>query len=593
MGPVGGDVRTLVADPLQPNLLYLGTPDGYVFGSPDAGKRWQALGRVAHGVITAIVMSPQNSETLFSAVWTGEVNGEGGGVFVSHDGGKTWQSSGLAGHAVRALVPAPSDPNILIAGTLDGVFRSNDLGKNWERITPLSDSELRNFDSLAIDPRDPGVIYAGTFHLPWKTVDGGKSWKLIRVGMMDDSDVLSLEVNPLNPQQELAGACSGIYRSEDAGANWQKLEGIPYSARRTLTVHQDPANPATLIAGTTEGLWKTTDGATRWKRISPKDWVINALVMEAAARTSDANDRVEHSVAPARVLIATEDRGVLGSEDGGVHFRELNDGFHHQRIVSLAVDAEKPGRVAAVLANSPDQIVQSDNGGQNWSTIKAGLNGDSVTRIFSSPAGWLAALASGGLARFDPGTAQWLPLANTGSFHFVVNDIAFAATAWFAASPTGLFITRDNGATWTAVPFSTGNLAVDSVRVSRDGQKLRIVSSNAMVFSDDAGKSWTWRDLPLDSGGAIRLESADDATLLAAARNGLYISRDDGASWKRLQMGLPAARADDLLIRDHLWLVLMHGRGLFLSQNQGASWSPMKEGDDTSTYMQPTILAKD
>src|ERR1700732_2232577 len=43
MGPVGGDVRTLVGDPLRPNLLYLGTPDGYVFGSPDAGKRWQAL----------------------------------------------------------------------------------------------------------------------------------------------------------------------------------------------------------------------------------------------------------------------------------------------------------------------------------------------------------------------------------------------------------------------------------------------------------------------------------------------------------------------------------------------------------------------
>ncbi len=157
------------------------------------------------------------------------------------------------------------------------------------------------------------------------------------------------------------------------------------------------------------------------------------------------------------------------------------------------------------------------------------------------------------------------------------NDIAFNETVWLAASPDGLFVTHDNGITWSAIPFTTGNLAVDSVRVLGDSQKLRLVSCNAMVFSDDAGKSWTWHDLPLDSGGALRLESADNATLLAAARNGLYISRDNGASWQKLQNGLPSARPDDLLIRDDLWLVSMHGRGLFLSQNRGASWSRMKE----------------
>ncbi len=139
--------------------------------------------------------------------------------------GKLGRASGLAGHAVRALVQAPSDANILIAGALDGVFRSNDLGKTWERITPLGDSELRNFDSLAIDPQDPAIIYAGTFHLPWKTIDGGKIWMPIHRGMIDDSDVLSLEVNLSNPQQIFASACSGIYRSEDAGANWNKIEG--------------------------------------------------------------------------------------------------------------------------------------------------------------------------------------------------------------------------------------------------------------------------------------------------------------------------------------------------------------------------------
>jgi photosystem II stability/assembly factor-like uncharacterized protein len=177
LGPLGGDVRSLAADPSRPNVLYLGTVDGYIFSSQDAGEHWQSLGLIgpANGVITAIIVDPVNSRTLFASLWTREPNGEGGGVFVSLDYGVTWQALGLAGHAIRALVQSESDSNVLIAGALDGVFRSNDLGRNWEQITPAGDSELRNFDSLAIDPRDPGIIYAGTFHLPWKTVDGGKN----------------------------------------------------------------------------------------------------------------------------------------------------------------------------------------------------------------------------------------------------------------------------------------------------------------------------------------------------------------------------------------------------------------------------------
>jgi len=591
MGPLGGDVRSLVADPVRPNVLYLGTADGYIYGSQDSGEHWQPLGRVAHGVITAIVVSSDVSDVLFSSVWTAEKNGEGGGVFSSCDGGKTWQSTGLTGHAVRALVQAPSNRSILVAGALDGVFRTNDSGKSWERITPLGDSELRNFDSLAIDPHNPEIIYAGTFHLPWKTTDGGKNWEPIHSGMIDDSDVLSIEVDSSSPQRIFASACSGIYRSEDAGANWRKVEGVPYSARRTLVIKQDPSNSAILFAGTTEGLWKTTDGGARWQRISPKDWVINSILVEPTAPTSSGDNPVENSTSSPRLLIGTEDRGVLGSDDGGNHFLAFNEGFHHRRIVSLAADTRRPGTVALALANSPDQIVQTEDAGLTWSSIDAGLNGSVVTRIFSSPVGWYAALSSGGLARFDPQTGKWSSPKNTDAFPFVVNDMAFAEKVWFAASPAGLFVTRDYGATWDALPFSSGNLVVDSVRVSPDGQKLRIVSSDAMVFSDDAGKSWTWHDLPLDSGGAIRLEFAANGTLLAAAGNALYVSRDDGATWQKLQHGLPAARPDDLLIRTNKWLVSMHDRGLFLSQDQGASWSPVKEPGGTGTYGQFSSLA--
>jgi photosystem II stability/assembly factor-like uncharacterized protein len=617
MGPLGGDVRSLTADPSEPRVLYLGTADGYIFSSQDAGEHWRSLGLVgpASGVITAIIVDPRDSGTLVASMWTKDANGEGGGVFISRDSGSSWRGSGLEGHAIRALVQSASEPDVLVAGALDAIFRSNDLGRNWEQITPSGDSELRNFDSLALDPRDPGIIYAGTFHLAWKTLDGGKNWAPIHRGMIDDSDVLSLAVDALDPQRVFASACSGIYRSEDAGSYWNKVEGIPFSSRRTLAIRQDPQHPFVLFAGTTEGLWRTMDGGARWRRVSPRDWVINSLIIQPIGRPSPASSyaaessTMRFSEEQTRVLIGTEQRGVLASDDGGDHFRELNEGFHHRRIVSLAIDADTPGRVAAVLANSPDSPVETEDGGRTWSTISAGLNANAITRIFSSPRGWLAALASGGFARFDDQNRRWTrvgtiiekpedaagrvegPEVHARRFDAVVNDLACDEARCFAATREGLFSTSDNGNTWAALSFTSANLPVNSVRVSADSQKLRIVSSNAMIFSDDAGRTWKWHDLPLDSGGATRLEWGEVNTLIAAARNGLYISRDDGASWEKLQSGLPAAAPEDLLIHADVWLVSMRGRGLFISRNEGASWTRVKELDGWSADDQFTILA--
>src|SRR6202030_1187488 len=289
--------------------------------------------------------------TLFASTWTGEKQGEGGGIYRSSDGGRSWRASGLAGHSGRALVAALSDPDTLVAGALDGLFRSHDAGKSWELITPAHDPELRNFDSLAVDPRNPKIIYAGTFHLPWKTTDGGQDWVAIHEGMIDDSDVLSLAVNPSNPEEIFASACSGIYRSDDAGLHWKQIQGIPDSSKRALVIRFDPANPGTLYAGTTDGLWKSTTGGDHWRRASASDWVINSLLVLPAIDESGSF----------RVLLGTEQQGVLVSEGMSGKFEPANDGFEHRRIVSLTLDRENPGRLGAVLANASDPIVTTND----------------------------------------------------------------------------------------------------------------------------------------------------------------------------------------------------------------------------------------
>jgi photosystem II stability/assembly factor-like uncharacterized protein len=595
MGPVGGDVRALTSDPAHPEVLYMGTTDGAIFASRDSGAGWEPIGVAGadqNAVVTAIIVDPRDSARLYAATWTREAAGEGGGVFRSRDGGATWRDAGLAGHAVRALAQAASDPAVLVAGALDGVFLSRDSGESWQRVTPVGDTELRNFDSLAIDPRNPLVIYAGTFHLPWKTTDGGGHWTPIHAGMIDDSDVLSLVTDAEDPQRIFASACSGIYRSDDGGAAWAKLEGIPYSSRRTPVIRQDAARPAILYAGTTEGLWTTADGGASWRRISPRSWVINSMVILPRDREGGES----------RLLLGTEQHGVLASDDGGASFHTSNEGFHHHRIVSLAVDPQNAARAAAVLENAPDALLMTADGGKNWAAMSAGLDGEVVRRIFSAPTGWWAALASGGFARFDAQRNAWGRVGvvrdasaaisasdsprgenELRAFRAAVNDMFFADAAWFAATERGLFVSHDAGRSWTGLPFGSGELPVRSVRASSDGVRIRLVSSGGMIFSEDAGRTWAWHDLPLESGGAIRLEWTADNILLAVARSGLYISRNAGINWSKAQAGLPGGLADALLARPDIWLVSMQAAGSYLSRDEGATWTRIKQGASAIT----------
>src|ERR1700680_2557116 len=271
LGPPGGDVRTMAGDPSRPGRIYLGTADGHIFGSSDAGAHWTLLGRAGErldAVITAIVVDPRDANVLFASTRMQDP-AAGGGVFRSGDGGRAWRIAGLEGQAVRALAIAPSNADILIAGTLDGVYRSPDAGKSWERISPERHEELRNLDSLAVDPRDPRTIYAGTFHLPWKTTDGGRTWRPIHEGMIDDSDVMSFLVDRATPGLLYASACSGIYRSDNGASQWKKIQGIPYTARRTYVIAQDPEHPGTVYAATSEGLWRTSDAGMTWRRTTP------------------------------------------------------------------------------------------------------------------------------------------------------------------------------------------------------------------------------------------------------------------------------------------------------------------------------------
>jgi photosystem II stability/assembly factor-like uncharacterized protein len=94
-----------------------------------------------------------------------------------------------------------------------------------------------------------------------------------------------------------------------------------------------------------------------------------------------------------------------------------------------------------------------------------------------------------------------------------------------------------------------------------------------MLYSRNSGATWSWRDLPVQSGGVIGLQSGGGKTLLASSERGLYISRDAGTTWVLAAHGLPASPPENIAVTGQVWMASMRSGGLYVSQDLGATWN--------------------
>ena len=254
-------MRTLASDPTNSNHLFLGTSDGHIFGSTDAGDHWSLLGRAGRGWIawslpSLWIHAIRNS--MCAATWTQDPTA-GGGVYHSENGGETWQAAGLLGTPSARFTEAARSTVCLSPAQWTDFFvpRTEEIPGSASRR-----KATKNFAISIPSPWIPTIRKSFTrepITCPGKHPTAEKHWAPVHDGMIDDSDVMSLLVDRTHPRRVYASACSGIYLSEDSAAGWRKIQGIPYSARRTQAILQDPGRPATVYAATTEGLWITAN----------------------------------------------------------------------------------------------------------------------------------------------------------------------------------------------------------------------------------------------------------------------------------------------------------------------------------------------
>jgi photosystem II stability/assembly factor-like uncharacterized protein len=177
------------------------------------------------------------------------------GIYATSDGGASWRESnvGWTPDGVFSLISKPGSPDVVYAGTYNGVNRSLDFGAHWERWDVGWPTQQWVF-RIAFDPRDPAVMYACSkngenegagrpdFHgTVMKSTDGGASWFPITRGLSLDQEFYDIVVDPVNPDVlYLAAQSDGMFVSVDAGASWhgwnQGLDGrVPATNGNNVT----------------------------------------------------------------------------------------------------------------------------------------------------------------------------------------------------------------------------------------------------------------------------------------------------------------------------------------------------------------------
>ena len=570
-GPDGGDARSLAADPHDSKHLYLGAANGWIFESRDGGKGWRRLARVARRddmVLDNIVVDSADARHLVVAGW---VPGHpDGGLFVSNDGGLSWSSNAeLAGQSVLALTASASDAKILVAGTLKGVYRSEDGGSKWQLISPEGSQEIHEVESIAIDPHDPKIIYAGTWHLPWKTTDGGEHWNNIKEGVIEDSDVFSIIVDPMQPSVVYASACSGIYKSENGGEKFKKIQGIPSTARRTRVLMQDPNHLETVFAGTTEGLFRSDDSGATWMRTTGPEVIVNDVYVDPADSS--------------HVLLATDRGGVLTSSDRGTSFTAANVGFSARQITSYVADAKHPANVYVGVVNDKEWggVFASENGGLSWVQESTGLGGRDVFSLGQTSDGTILAGTGHGIYRLDgavwtragdsvavkPTTVKVLvkrrpaavvrrvsanrkskankaakdtevppapvsvPKDSIASFDGSVYGMARAGDTQYAATSEGLLVSLTAGQSWSHVE----GLERQELLFVSTAKKMVVTSGlKSVMLSSDGGKTWGPVKLP-DTLTQIAAVAVDGfGGVWVGGREGIFATSNSGTSWDTL-----------------------------------------------------------
>jgi photosystem II stability/assembly factor-like uncharacterized protein len=198
----------------------------------------------------------------------GPVYAGGNGVYRSTDGGQTWAAISDP-FQVNEIAPAPSDPQVLYAGTGEAcygtikpaLYRSGNGGQSW---LPIGAGPFR----LAVSATDPNDLIGLQCNQFMHSRDG-KTWQKTANGGVENSSGVFLARGVNDPATAYAvfaseGGTARVRRTTNSGTTWTTLPDPAAEVSNPQDIQVDPADAQHVYLVTGTGFFASADGGQTW-----------------------------------------------------------------------------------------------------------------------------------------------------------------------------------------------------------------------------------------------------------------------------------------------------------------------------------------
>ncbi|MDG7000482.1 MAG: T9SS type A sorting domain-containing protein, partial [Nitrososphaerota archaeon] len=430
----------------------------------------------------------------------------------------------------------------VFAGTASGIYKSTNDGETWKNVSSV------DADCFATQGTK---IFAGTVgHGVLRSTDGGQTW--IQVDTSFNRIIKTLAVKD---SMIFAGGY-GMFRSTDDGSSWTTMEN-GLQGYYGLTITGFAMDGSKLYATSSAGLLLSTDDGDNWANLTS-----NALP-EGQANCIAIDDTT--------IIVGTPG-GMVRSTDDGISWYKDNTGLpttagFYIPVLSLAVDGN------LILAGTSAGLYVSSDSGASWFDANNGLPGNQVWSLAESGATLFAATESSGVYRSSNNGTSWTP-ATTGIILSEVNSITGDSSYVYASIQGSLFLSTDNGTTWTA-NTSLKSASVRYVKVI--GASVYAIGNTGVSVSSDNGGTWNTINDSLDGtiAPSFLVESGSNLIVAYYDTGKVFLSSDNGATWKNVGRDLPEVAS---LATTGSNVIAGSRDGMYLSTDHGETWTNV---DDT------------
>jgi len=614
-----GESRTIAriaVSPKDSNRVYAAAMgDLWTYGSgrglyrtTDGGSSWKRILAGPGGYADRIgccdvIVDPSGPDTMYAALYarrrtpwsfdTGPACTEGndaGGIFKSTDGGESWKKlqNGLPGMTGRIGIDVCRKDSRIVyavvqsdaggASSIDdvhskagGVFRSDDRGETWRRMSPL-DPRPFYFSQIRVDPRDDKRVYVLGFMLHVSD-DSGKTWQEDCFKNVH-SDCHDLVIDPGNPARVLLGTDGGIYQSFEKGKSWVFLDKMAAGEFYRITL--DRSTPFRIAGGLQDNENWVGPVMTRSKEgIRNTDW----LPLGGGDGFYCAFDPRDPDIIYAE------------SQEGEVHRTNLRNG-EIKRLKPEPPEGQPPFRfhwnsplVASLhdtgaLYLAGNRVFKLTDHGEHWKTISPDLSTLDPHRILTSGSG----------------------AENYGVVYAFAESPLVRGLLWAGTDDGKFWMTSDDGEHWTDLTSRLPRVLegqwlgmIEAGQFDADVAYLAVAAYRTgnyapLLFrTSDRGKSWKSIAGDLPAGGTVNVvREATPGLLFAGTEFSLFVSFDGGEHWSKFGE-MPTVAVDDIRIhpRDKDLVVATHGRSIYVIDDISPLLEFTRAGEDSAVRLFP------